>query len=119
MLLWKNIDILQPRNFNIVVHRSLTTPDYLMIKITFLIVAFIIEDQPEEFQNGRNSKMANGRNSKMVNEKNSNMPQRQDSGEMEEIKLNSYDLDVHMMYKCNTTKSYNGGSEPSAPAELR
>ena len=55
----------------------------------------------------------------MVNEKNSNMPQRQDSGEMEEIKLNSYDLDVHMMYKCNTFKSYNGGSEPSAPAELR
>ena len=55
----------------------------------------------------------------MVNEKNSNMPQRQDSDEMEGIKLNSYDLDVHMMYKCNTFKSYNGGSEPSAPAELR
>ena len=63
--------------------------------------------------------MSNGLNSKMVNEKNSNMPKRRDSGETEEIKINSHDLDVHMMYKCNTTKSYNGGSEPSAPAELR
>ena len=93
------------------VNGSLTTPAYLMVKITFLIVAFIIEDQPEEFQNGRNSKMVNG--------KNSNTPNRRDSGKTEEIKLNSYDLDVHMMYKCNTFKSYNGGSEPSAPAELR
>ena len=55
----------------------------------------------------------------MVNGKNSNTPNRRDSGKTEEIKLNSYDLDVHMMYKCNTCKSYNGGSEPSAPAELR
>ena len=55
------------------VNGSLTTPASLMVKITFLIVAFIIEDQPEEFQNGRNSKMTNGLNSKMVNEKNSNM----------------------------------------------
>ena len=55
----------------------------------------------------------------MVNGKNSNTPNRRDSGKTEEIKLNSYDLDVHMMYKCNTFKSYNGGSEPSAPAELR
>ena len=93
------------------VHRSLTNLALLMVKITFLIVAFIIEDQPEEFQNGRNSKMVNG--------KNSNMPNRRDSGKTEEIKLNSYDLDVHMMHKCNTFKSYNGGSEPSAPAELR
>ena len=101
------------------VNGSLTTPAYLMVKITFLIVAFIIEDQPEEFQNGRNSKMTNGLNSKMVNGKNSNTPNRRDSGKTEKIKLNSYDLDVHMMYKCNTCKSYNGGSEPSAPAELR
>ena len=63
--------------------------------------------------------MTNGLNSKMVNGKNSNMPNERDFGKTEEIKLNSYDLDVHMMYKCNTTKSYNGGSEPSAPAELR
>ena len=55
----------------------------------------------------------------MVNGKNSNTPNRRDSGNTEEIKLNSYDLDVHVMYKCNTCKSYNGGSEPSAPAELR
>ena len=84
-------------------HRSLTNLALLMVKITFLIVEFIIGEQPEEFQNGKNS----------------NMPNRRDSGKMEEIKLNSYDLDVHMMYKCNTFKSYNGGSEPSAPAELR
>ena len=59
-----------------------------------LIVVFIIGDQPEEFQNGRNSKMTNGLNSKMVNGKNSNMANRRDSGKTEEIKLNSFDLDV-------------------------
>ena len=67
------------------VNRSLTTPASLMVKITFLIVAFIIEDQMEEFQNGRNSKMSNGLNSKMANEKNSNMPKRRDSGKTREI----------------------------------
>ena len=63
--------------------------------------------------------MSNRLNPEMVKEKNFNTPNRRDSGETEEIKLNLHDLDVHMMYKCNTTKSYNGGSEPSAPAELR
>ena len=76
------------------VHRSLTNLALLMVKITFLIVAFIIEDQPEEFQNGRNSKMTNGLNSKMVNGKNSNMANRRDSGKIEEIELSSFDLDV-------------------------
>ena len=76
------------------VHRSLTNLALLMVKITFLIVAFIIGDQPEEFQNGRNSKMTNGLNSKMVNGKNSNMPNRRDPGKTEGIELNSYDSDV-------------------------
>ena len=68
------------------VHRSLTNLALLMVKITFLIVAFIIEDQMEEFQNGRNSKMTNGRNSNMANWR--------DSNKIEEIKLSSFDLDV-------------------------
>ena len=66
-------------------HRSLTNLALLIIKNVInlssqyadvrmhwkrkLIVVFIIGDQPEEFQNGRNSKMSNGLNSKMVNEK--------------------------------------------------
>ena len=68
------------------VHRSLTNLASLMVKITFLIVAFIIEDQPEEFQNGRNSKMTNGLKSNMANWR--------DSNKIEEIKLSSFDLDV-------------------------
>ena len=90
-----------------------------MVKITFLIVAFIIEDQPEEFQNGRNSK--NGKWEEFQNGKWEEFQYAKQARfrQTEEIKLNSYDLDVHMMYKCNTFKSYNGGSEPSAPAELR
>ena len=43
------------------VNGSLTTPAYLMVKITFLIVAFIIEDQPEEFQNGKWEEFQNGK----------------------------------------------------------
>ena len=75
------------------VHRSLTNLASLMVKITFLIVAFskiILQLKA----NGRNSNMANGRNSNMANGRNSNMANRRDSGNIEEIKLSSFDLDV-------------------------
>ena len=86
-------------------HRSLTNLALLMVKITFLIVAFIIEDQPEEFQNGRNSKMTNGLNSKMVNGKNSNIANRRESGKTKEIKLGSFDLDVPVRTHLNHIKA--------------
>ena len=79
------------------VHRSLTNLALLMVKITFLIVAFIIEDQMEEFQNGRNSKMTNGLNSNMANWR--------DSNKIEEIKLSSFDLDVPVRTHLNHIKA--------------
>ena len=87
------------------VHRSLTNLALLMVKITFLIVAFIIEDQLEEFQNGRNSKMTNGLNSNMANGKNSNMANWRDSNKIEEIKLSSFDLDVPVRTHLNHIKA--------------
>ena len=83
------------------VHRSLTNLASLMVKITFLIVAFskmILQlkanGRNSNMANGRNSNMANGRNSNMANGRNSNMANRRDSGKTGEIELSSFDLDV-------------------------
>ena len=76
-----------------------------MVKITFLIVAVVIEDQMEEFQNGRNSKMTNGLNSNLTNGKNNNMANWRDSNKIEEIKLSSFDLDVPVRTHLNHIKA--------------